>query len=72
MRLSKIVVASRNPDKVAEIEAVLAALPHPVEVVRDLQWPDVEETEDTLAGNALLKATAVRRATGIAFFRASG
>lgn len=66
MRLSRIVVASQNPDKVAEIEAVLAALPHPIEVVRGLQWPDVEETEDTLAGNALLKAVAVRRATGIA------
>lgn len=66
MRLSRIVVASRNPDKVAEIEAVLAALPHPIEVVRGRQWLDVEETENTLAGNALLKARAVHRATGIA------
>lgn len=66
MRLSRIVVASQNPDKVAEIEAVLADLPHPVEVVKGMQWPDIEETEDTLAGNALLKALAVRRATGIA------
>lgn len=66
MRLSRIVVASQNPDKVAEIEAVLAELPHPIEVVRGLQWPDVDEIEDTLAGNALLKAIAVRRATGIA------
>ncbi len=66
MRLSRIVVASQNPDKVAEIEEVLATLPHPIEVVRGLTWPDVDETEDTLAGNALLKAAAVRRATGIA------
>jgi len=66
MHLTRVVVASRNPDKVAEIEAVLAALPHPIEVVRGHTWAEIEETEDTLAGNALLKAWAVHRATGIA------
>jgi XTP/dITP diphosphohydrolase len=33
--------------------------------VRGLDWPDVEETEPTLVGNALLKARAVQRATGL-------
>ncbi len=61
----RVVVASKNPDKIREVEAVLAAMEHPWEIVRDLDWPDVEETEDTLEGNALLKATAVSRATGL-------
>lgn len=64
--LRRLVVASQNPDKIAEIEAVLAELPVPPEIVRGLTWPDVEETEPTLEGNALLKAHAVVAATGIA------
>lgn len=61
----RVVVASKNPDKIREVEAVLAAMDHPWEIVRDLDWPDVEETENTLEGNALLKATAVSEATGL-------
>lgn len=66
MNLDCIVVASQNVDKIAEIEAVLGALSHPIEVVRGLTWPDIEETEPTLQGNALLKARAVVGYTGIA------
>lgn len=66
MRLDRVVVASQNPDKVGEIEAVLNTLPSPIPVVRGLTWPPIEETEATLAGNALLKAHAVRSATGLA------
>lgn len=58
-------VASKNPDKIAEIEAVLADLGG-FEVVRGHAWPDVPETEPTLEGNALLKARAVAAATGMA------
>ncbi len=65
-RPSRVVVASKNADKIREIESVLADLDHPIEVVRGLEWDDVEETEDTLAGNALLKARAVVEATGVA------
>ncbi|MCB1246938.1 MAG: non-canonical purine NTP pyrophosphatase, partial [Acidimicrobiia bacterium] len=54
-----VVVASKNPDKVAEVEAVLAALDPPVTVIPGHSWSDIDETEETLAGNALLKATAV-------------
>jgi XTP/dITP diphosphohydrolase len=61
----RVVIASKNPDKVREVEAVLASLDPPFEVVRGLDWPDIEETEDTLEGNALLKAAAVA-AAGIA------
>lgn len=63
--IAQAVVASKNPDKIAEVEAVLAGLGLVGEIVRGLEWPDVEETEPTLAGNALLKADAVCRATGL-------
>ena len=66
MRLDRLVVASQNPDKIREVEAVLDVLDLGIEVVRGLSWDDVEETESTLEGNALLKAHAVHRATGLA------
>jgi XTP/dITP diphosphohydrolase len=59
-----VVVASKNPDKVAEVEAVLAAIDPPISVIPGHSWPDIPETEDSLAGNALLKARAVCAATG--------
>ncbi len=55
-------VASANPDKVAEIAAILGSavvlLPRPPEV------PEVVEDADTLEGNARLKATAIAAASG--------
>ena len=62
----RVVVASKNPDKIREVEAVLERMDHPWEIVRGLDWPDVDETETTLEGNALLKALAVSEATGLA------
>ncbi len=47
------------------MEEVLALLPGSVEIVRGLDWPEVPETEETLEGNALLKARAVAVATGL-------
>ncbi|MEN8233975.1 MAG: RdgB/HAM1 family non-canonical purine NTP pyrophosphatase [Actinomycetota bacterium] len=61
----RVVVASKNPDKIREVEAVLASMEHPWEIVRGLDWPDVDETEDTLEGNAVLKAVAVAEATDL-------
>lgn len=58
-----VVVASKNADKIAEVEAVLADLEPPLPVIPGHVWQDIEETEDTLAGNALLKARAVAAAT---------
>ncbi|MDA3032334.1 MAG: RdgB/HAM1 family non-canonical purine NTP pyrophosphatase [Actinomycetota bacterium] len=59
----QLVCASANPDKVAEIQALLAGvvdlLPRPSEV------PDVVEDADTLVGNARLKAAAIVAATGL-------
>jgi XTP/dITP diphosphohydrolase len=59
------VLATANPDKAAQMRSILAPLgvqlaPRPPDV------PDVEETEDTLEGNALLKARALSAATGLA------
>jgi len=63
----RLVLASANPDKAAEIIEILAAefgdrvelLPRPAEV------GEVDETGDTLEANARLKADALVRATGI-------
>lgn len=66
MRFERAVIASKNADKISEMETVLAELGLVGEIVRDLDWPDVEETEPTLEGNALLKARAVAAATGLA------
>jgi XTP/dITP diphosphohydrolase len=58
----QLVCASANPDKVAEIAAILGdaveLLPRPADV------PDVVEDADTLEGNARLKAIAICRASG--------
>lgn len=61
----RLVVATKNPDKLAEVRAVLAARAPGVALVDDVEWPDVEETGRTLRANALLKARAVCRATGL-------
>jgi XTP/dITP diphosphohydrolase len=57
----RLVLATANPDKARELAALLDGC----EVVpRPAGLPDVEETEDTLEGNARLKAVAVMEATG--------
>lgn len=63
--IPRLVVASKNPDKVVEIEEVLRGSGLTAEIVRDVDWPDVDETGETLEENALLKARAVVEATGL-------
>ncbi len=58
-------VASKNADKIAEIESVLGEIGLATEIVRGLEWDDVAETGGTLTANALLKAEAVVAATGL-------
>jgi XTP/dITP diphosphohydrolase len=62
----RVVVATRNQSKVAELRRILA--PYDVDLV-DLgafpDAPDVAETGETFAANALLKAHAVAAATGL-------
>jgi XTP/dITP diphosphohydrolase len=64
MSLDRVVIASQNPDKIGEIKQVLADLPHPVTIVRGLTWPEPDEPEATLEGNAVRKAREVAAATG--------
>lgn len=61
--MSTFVLATANPHKAEEMSAVLARLGVLV-LARPDHVGDVEETEDTLEGNALLKARALARATG--------
>ena len=63
--IPRLVIGSKNRDKVEELESVLAATGLVGEIVRGLDWPDVEETGDTLEDNALLKARAVTEAVGL-------
>ncbi len=61
----RLVLATRNANKVREIRQILADLP--VEVCSLLDYrsvPDVEETGTTFAENAVLKARAAAEATG--------
>jgi len=63
--IDRLVIATKNPDKVVEVEAVLARDLPGLEVVGGLDWPDVAETGSTLLENARLKAGVVRSATSI-------
>lgn len=63
--IPRLVIASKNPDKIKEIEDVLSTIGLAEEIVRDLDWEDVAETGSTLEENALLKARAVVDATGL-------
>ena len=62
---ARLVVATKNADKVREVRAVLAETAPQVRVAEGLDWPDVAETGETLEENALLKARAAAAATGL-------
>ncbi|MER6299404.1 RdgB/HAM1 family non-canonical purine NTP pyrophosphatase [Kitasatospora sp. NPDC001539] len=65
---TRLILATRNQHKVAELRAILADADLDVELVgADAypQIPDVPETGVTFAENALLKAHALARATGL-------
>ena len=63
----ELVMASANPDKVAEISSILQqVLPGAIVRTRPAWVPDVVEDGDTLLGNAALKARALCQATGAA------
>lgn len=61
----RLLVATHNAGKLAEITALLA--PHGIAVVgaKELDLPEPAETETTFAGNARIKAHAAARATGL-------
>lgn len=64
----RVVLATRNPKKLAELRRILE--PHTADVVvlglDDVAaYPEPAETEPTFAGNALIKARAAWRASGV-------
>lgn len=63
--IPRLVVATKNPDKVIEIEHALSSTGLVEEIVKGLDWPEVAELGSTLEENALLKARAVVEATGL-------
>jgi XTP/dITP diphosphohydrolase len=63
---STVVLATRNPGKIAELRRILA--PEDIDLVGLDDFPDVPdvaETGDTFIANARLKAHAVSQATGL-------
>jgi XTP/dITP diphosphohydrolase len=64
----KLVLATRNNGKIVELQRIIAEVMPEVELIGTDSFPnldDVEETEDSFIGNALLKAHAVAKATGL-------
>ena len=66
----KIVIATRNSHKAAELKRLLAPLGEEVVSLDELdprgEIPEVEETGETLEENAFLKARAIAKTTGLA------
>ena len=61
---SRLVIASRNPGKIREIERICADWSLERLTHEDVDIPEVEEAGSTYLENALAKARAVARATG--------
>lgn len=65
----KFVLATRNTHKATELKRILEELDLDCELVTVAEFPgapEVEETETTFEGNALLKARALAKFTGLA------
>ena len=62
---SRLVLASHNPGKLREIEALLVPFGVAVLSAGSLGLPEPEETEPDFAGNARLKAVASAEASGM-------
>ncbi len=66
--LPRLVLATRNPDKLIELDRILKVSMVPVQLVALDEFPgapDVAETGATFADNALLKASAIAEHTGL-------
>lgn len=65
MKPEKILFASHNAGKIAEIKNMLSPLGISVVSASDVSFPDVEETGTTFAENSLLKSQTIAKALGI-------
>jgi XTP/dITP diphosphohydrolase len=66
--MTRLILATRNPGKITELKAILAAAGLSHDLVGADTYPDapdVKETGVTFAENALLKAHALAQATGL-------
>jgi XTP/dITP diphosphohydrolase len=66
--MTRLILATRNPGKITELRAILAAADPSYELIGADAYPDipdVKETGVTFAENALLKAHALAQATGL-------
>lgn len=62
---TRLVVASHNPGKVREISELIAPWNLHAVSAGELNLPEPEETETTFVGNALLKARAAAKGSGL-------
>lgn len=62
--IRRVVIATKNPHKAAEVLAVLGRVLPGLEIVEGVEWPDVDETGATLEENAILKARSAAEVTG--------
>nr|QJR98229.1 non-canonical purine NTP pyrophosphatase [uncultured Alphaproteobacteria bacterium] len=65
MKITKLVVASHNAGKIAEIKTLLAPLKIEVQSAAELRLGDVEETGTTFEENAKIKANAISLMCGL-------
>lgn len=65
LKPGKLLAATHNKGKVAELKALFAPSGFEVVSALELGLDEPEETETTFAGNALLKARAAMQATGL-------
>ena len=65
MPTMQLVFASRNPGKIKEIQDLLKPFNVQVLSAGELDVPAVEETGETFEENAVLKAVAVSKASGL-------
>lgn len=65
VKLDKILLATRNRDKIKEIADALNTLNINIVSAFDVDVPQVDEDEETLEGNALKKARELALATGL-------
>jgi len=61
----RVVLATHNAHKVTELRRILDGLPIELVSGNDLDLPDIDETGETFAENALLKARACAAMTGL-------
>ena len=62
----KIILASKNQDKIREIGKILRSSKRTLMTCNDIDIPEVEETGSTFVENAILKARSASLITGLA------